>query len=125
MPKKTARKTAKRVVAKKPVRKVSRSVRSISRSSSKGFFEKHKNLKWIIPLFVVLLFGLLLLNHSVGESPTDDNGTGIKAQVRNMLHMPQDSDSSRMMQVSPTGTDNSTITPYVTVAPTGSSVQGY
>lgn len=115
------KKVVRKVAKKAPARKVSRPSRSAS-SSSKGFFETHKNLKWIIPLFIVLLVAVFVFRHfveermEVGENP-------IKQDVRNMLRLNNETDDV-VLTVTPTPADNSTITPYITVTPTPESM-GY
>lgn len=110
-----AKKKVVKKVVKKPVRPT---VRSVSSSrSSKGFFQKHKNLKWILPLFVILLVVLLLVRHNLEERMENSENNPLKQDVRNMLHLNSDTDQP-ILTATPTPSDGSTITPYITLTPT-------
>lgn len=112
----TRKASAKKTTARKVARPVSSS-RSISSSrSSKGFFQTHKNLKWIFPLFIILVVALLVVHHYQDEASMDEGSW--KNDVRSMLHLNNDDVNGVVITATPTPGENSTITPYVTLSPT-------
>lgn len=123
-----AKKKVTRKVAKAPVRKTSRpafrSTRSVPSRSTKGFFAQHKNLKWILPLFIILLLVLLIVHHYRDEASPNEGEW--KDGVRSMLHLNEDDVNGAVLTATPTPGENSTITPYITATPTPDSMNsGY
>lgn len=111
---------AKKKVTKKATAKRSTSVRRSSSSvgSSQNFFIKHKNLKWLLPLLALLFVVLVVVHHFIDEPLGSTKESSVRANIKSMLHVDNDTNENAVMTVKPTRTYNSTITPYVTVAPT-------
>ncbi len=58
------------------------SVKRISRVSSKGFFEEHKNLRWLLPLLAVALIGLFLVHYHVQKELSGAEYQSKKDQIK-------------------------------------------
>lgn len=77
MPKKKVKKsTAKKVSVKKITPRT---------SSSQGFFQEHKNLKWLLPLLAIALLGLFLIHRHVKEEISGSERQSTKEQLKDSI----------------------------------------
>ncbi len=83
-------------------------------SSSSSFLEEHKNLKWLIPLLIlVLLGGIFMVRHKFSADELSEQDHSIKDAVREKLNMSNDVETKD--DVNPTmGKGNNKISPYPT-----------
>ncbi len=110
------KKVTKKATAKRSTTTVRRSSSSVS--SSQNFFTKHKNLKWLLPLLALLFVVLVVVHHFIDEPLGSTKESSIRENIKNMIDNDKEDNKNVVMPVKPTSTYNSTITPYVTVAPT-------
>lgn len=72
-------------------KKTVRRARTVKKSSS--LLQTHKNLKWLLPLFaLVVLASLFLVKHKLSDEDTVDNSAIIKQQIKQNLplHLDQE-----------------------------------
>jgi maltodextrin utilization protein YvdJ len=62
-------------------KKTVRKVKTVKKSSS--FFQTHKNLKWLLPLLVlIVLASLFLVKHKISDQDTVDRSAIVKEQIK-------------------------------------------
>ncbi len=112
---------ASRKVVKKTIKKAAskRVTRSPFAKSSKGLFETYKSLKWIVAVLFLLGIASLVVHHFIDEPFGSTKESSLRENVRSVLHLDSNKgiNDTAIVTLTPSQTGNSTITPYVTVAP--------
>jgi hypothetical protein len=68
-----------------------KSVKAVKKNSS--FFQTHKHLRWLLPLLLLVVVGLLfVVKHKLSDQDTVDRSAIVKQQIKQLipLHLDQE-----------------------------------